>query len=368
MKNHLSANIYQFIDKYQLEGQKILIAVSTGLDSMVLLALILKLKQRFQLTLAVVHLHHGWRAQSDSEYEFLETWCQNQHIAFFGKKLHLSPDLKDAENEARKARYTFFQEVYANFKASGLFLAHHAGDLEETVIKRIFEGAFIGHLGGMLEKSHFLGMAIFRPLLKVKKGALRTYAQDNKIVYFEDETNHDPKFLRARLRADYFPMVEAVFGKNSGTNLVRLAEQASLMKDFFEKRYEQEVYTSDPKAKNQVFYLKNTCHVFEIMNFVIVFFKKRNITLPHAIITAITKAIEQSKAPKKFILKNFEIYASKGFMVLFDESQCEEWLFLDDDKLLVEKLPNWFYKKILALKMKNKKILNSYNSFINVCN
>lgn len=358
MKNHLSAHIYQFIDKYQLEGQKIVIAVSTGLDSMVLLDLILKLKQRFQLTVAVAHVHHGWRAQSDTEYEFLETFCQNQDLIFFGKKLDLSSHAQDAENIARKARYAFFQEVYTNFNAVGLFLAHHAGDLEETVVKRIFEGSFIAHLGAMGEKGHFLDMITFRPLLEEKKESLKLYAQTHGLCFFEDETNHDPKFLRARLRKDYFPMLKTVFGKNSGSNLLKLAEQSALMKDFFEKRYEKEVYTAPFQGSNQVFYLQNKSHLFEIMNFIMVFFKKKNITLPYSMIKAVSESIERSIHPKKFILKNFEIYASKGFMVLFDQNSRNEESLKDEDELCIKKLPDWFYKKILALKTKNKNILN----------
>lgn len=350
MKNHLSSSLHQFIHKYQLVGQKILIAVSTGVDSMVLLDLILKLKNKLKITLGVVHVNHGWRNQSDSEYNFLEKFCKENNISFFGKNLELSKSVKDAENVARKARYEFFQGIYENFEASGLFLAHHEGDLEETIVKRIYEGAFISHLGGMQESHEFLKMRVFRPLLNSSKLELIKYAQTYRVPYFEDETNHDPKFLRARLRLNYFPILETVFGKNKGSNLARLAKQSQLMNDFFDQRYEQGVRCFELKNSNKALVLKGGCHFFETLNFITIFFKRNGLSLSQAMIMAICQAIQSSLEPKEFRLKNIEIITSKGFLAMIDQNHSEDWLFLEKNDPLVAILPSWFYKKVAILK------------------
>jgi tRNA(Ile)-lysidine synthetase-like protein len=350
MKNHLSSNLYQFFLKHHLEKQKILVAVSSGVDSMVLLDLILKLKDRLSVTLAVVHVHHGWRHQSDIEYEFLVNFCNTHKIEFFGQKLGLSKDLKDAENQARSARYEFFEKAYRTFEAKGLFVAHHRDDLEETVIKRIFEGAFISNLGAMSFLTQLRGMNIYRPLLDASKELLLSYAETFQVPYFEDETNADAKFLRARLRLQYFPIVESIFGKNKGQNLAKLSQQSELMQDFFEKRFEEEVFVSSKQASNQIFYLKKTHHLFEIINFVWLFFKKRDLSIPYPMIKRISETLRNSQMPKYFFVKNWEIAVSKGFMVLLSKNHPNDLLDIHLSKAFVEKFPAWFYKKVPALK------------------
>lgn len=358
MKNYLSTNLFHFINKYHLAEGKILIAVSAGIDSMTLLDLFLTLPKSLNLKIMVVHVHHGWREESDQEFEFLEKFCISAKLPFYGKKLHLSKNDTDAENKARKARYEFFKQIYDETGASGLFLGHQLDDLEETVIKRIYEGALISNLGAIKEKSHLLKMNVYRPLLGFKKSDLINYAQVNKIQYFEDATNVDPKYLRSRLRLEYFPMLENIFGKNKGLNLAKLAKQSDLMSDFFKKRFHEAVITTDYESDVQVFSFKEQLHYFEIFHLVSTFFKKREISLPYAMLNSIAEAIESSSKPKQFNIKNYAIFVSRGFLLLISKDKRLDQEFVDGAKTLIAKLPAWFYKKVPDIKNKINTLTN----------
>lgn len=350
MKNHLSTNLFHFINKYHLAEGKILIAVSAGIDSMTLLDLFLTLPKSLKLKIMVVHVHHGWREDSDQEFEFIEKFCITAKLPFYGKKLYLSKNVKDAENVARNARYQFFKQIYDETGANGIFLGHHQDDLEETVIKRIYEGALISHLGAIKEESQFLKMDVYRPLLGFKKTDLINYAKLNKIQYFEDVTNVDRKYLRSRLRLEYFPMLETIFGKNQGSNLAKLAKQSDMMSDFFKKRFNQVVITTDFQSDNQIFYLKEQLHYFEILHLVSTFFKKKELCVSYAMLNSIAEAIESASGPKQFNLKDYAIFVSRGLMLMNHKDKPLDEMFLNGVKTLIAKLPAWFYKKVPTIK------------------
>lgn len=373
MKNHLNSYILSFITKNKLIDQKILIGVSCGLDSMVLLDLLLKHREKQRLEIVVAHVHHGWRKESDQEYEFLKNFCINQKIEFYAEHLNLSKDLKDAENQSRNARYEFFEKTYHRIKASILILGHHKQDLEETVIKRIHEGAHLQNLGSMTQIGLFKAMKLGRPLLDFNKNDLSAYAQVFNLTYFEDHTNYDPKFLRTRLRQDYFPVLTKVFGKNVGSSLSDLSKESVSMRDYFEKRFEHEAFISHPEARNQLFHLKGNYHLFEIQNLIIVFLKTRGLVLSKSILQSITQAFQGDPHPKNFYVKGWHLIASKGFLALFsvisDHGETKpDWIFLEKSTSSIEKLPTWFYKRVPTIKEKNKNILNCCISFRNVIN
>lgn len=373
MKNNLSSKLTQFIHKYKLISQKMVVAVSGGVDSMVLLDLLCKLAHPLKLKLVVAHVHHGWRPQSDLEYDYIEKFCLNHAIEFYGTRLNLSKTMANAENCAREQRYTFFKQVYDDTDSCALLLAHHKGDLEETVIKRIYEGAFFMNLAAMAQNSQRLGMNIFRPLLDETKQELIDYAGHQSIKFFNDETNCDTRFLRARLRTQYFPKIQEIFGKHRGDNLIELARQAEMMKDFFEFQYARNVLISHPGALNRVFFLKNTDHIFETMQLVMLFFKKQGLTLPKVMIQSIAEVIQNSIHPKRFNVKSVEITASKGFMLLESrglskQTLSPEWIILENQEGCLAKLPAWFYKKFPALRHHSKNFLSSCGSFVSNCN
>ena len=115
--------------------QKVLLAVSTGVDSMVLLHLVEKLN----VTIGVIHIDHQLRPESKIEAEFLQSYCKSHHLPLY-TKVWEQPAEKNVEAEARKVRYNFFEAVMKQEKYDLLLTAHHGDDQLETLLMRLTRG------------------------------------------------------------------------------------------------------------------------------------------------------------------------------------------------------------------------------------
>jgi tRNA(Ile)-lysidine synthetase-like protein len=316
MKNYLNLKLAHFCNNQQLEGGRYLVAVSCGVDSMVLLHGLAGLKEKFSFELAVVHVHHQWRQESDQEYTFLEQYTQSLGLRFYGTRLPKQEEQNDLENRARRARYSFFKQVYDSFGAQGLFLAHQKQDVEETVMKRIVEGAHLTHLGGMKERSVQQGMVLWRPFLSVNKKDIVQVAQNEKVPYFEDRTNIDPKFLRSRLREQFFPCLEQVFDKKIKDNLLQLSQSSWALQDYFETQFQLKVHFGRLRTDVVSLHVDSNAHPFELENYILIFFQKFQLKLPRAILKRVVVALQGSKNVKWFETKMVKLGVSQGFCIM----------------------------------------------------
>lgn len=212
-----------------------LLGFSGGSDSLFLFYVLKSLKIKF----TAVHVDHGWRECSREEAKALKEFCHREKISYIGHRL--SPEEKgerDLENAARKARYAFFYQLCVQQNFSGVFLAHHANDQAETLLKRVLEGAHLSNLKGMTVSSFYQGMQLLRPLLHIPKARLMSLLHREKISYISDETNEDERYLRARMRKKLFPWLEEVFGKNVSSPLFALAEESKELAEYMESQTE----------------------------------------------------------------------------------------------------------------------------------
>ena len=206
------------LERFQIELKKlavrdaaILIAVSTGCDSMVLLDLLLRVQKNFNLKLYVAYVDHQLRAQSQVETAFIKDYCQQKKLPLaiytWSKENH--PNV-GVEAEARKIRYTFFKDVMLKEKIAYLATAHHADDQAETFLMKLLRGGEIEQLTAIKAKRQFVEKAeIIRPLLPFAKAELYAYAKQHDLVYFEDETNASDDYQRNRLRHHVIPALKA---------------------------------------------------------------------------------------------------------------------------------------------------------------
>ncbi|WP_236558916.1 tRNA lysidine(34) synthetase TilS [Chlamydia sp. 17-3921] len=210
-----------------------LLGLSGGSDSLFLFYLL----KFFKVSFSVAHVDYGWRTSSFLEAEELQLLCQRESVPFFGRRFSSEKEIssiKDPENSARKFRYVFFYELCQQYNLEGIFLAHHADDQAETVLKRLLEGAHLSNLKGMAERSFFQGIQLLRPLLHVSKAYLVEALESAKVSYVRDETNNDERYLRARMRKKIFPWLEEVFGKNISSPLFALAEESKELAEYME--------------------------------------------------------------------------------------------------------------------------------------
>ncbi len=222
----LLEKVARFIqDNHLIAGHdKILLAVSGGLDSVALLDIFSRLKSELKLELAVVHVHHGIRGdEADEDLEFVKSLSKEYNLPFYKKKVAAKTFAKSKklslEESARILRYQAFEEFLTKSKFSKLATAHTANDQAETVMDHFLRGS--GSLGmqGMQKKR---GVFI-RPLLELAREDLERYAEENKLTFREDSSNEDLKFRRNRIRRELIPYLEEHFNPNLIATLNRTA-------------------------------------------------------------------------------------------------------------------------------------------------
>lgn len=208
--------------------RKILLALSGGADSMALFYLL----KESGLPFEVAHVDHGWRKGSDLEAINLKKWVQNTpfHLLTL-KKDDLTGNM---EASARDIRLQFLKATAIKIGADAIFMAHHADDLAETVLKKVLEGVLPYKLTGIEEQQWVDGLRIIRPLLNLKKQDLLNYLANRP--YIEDKTNLSDMNLRGRMRTQIFPFLKDQFKKNPVPALLKLSSDASELNAFLERK------------------------------------------------------------------------------------------------------------------------------------
>lgn len=174
---------------------KYIVAVSGGVDSMVLLDVLLK---QPGIELIVAHFNHGIRVDSDTDERLVAELARKNGVPIESGWGRLGADA--SEEQARDARYKFLNDVKARHRADGIVTAHHQDDLIETAVINLLRGTGPRGLVAMDKNKK-----IIRPLLNTPKSEIIKYAIENKITWHEDSTNEDPKYLRNYIRLKLMP-------------------------------------------------------------------------------------------------------------------------------------------------------------------
>ena len=176
--------------KVKVTPGKYIIAVSGGVDSVVLLHVLHKQKD---VELVVAHFNHGIRDNAKADEEFIKILSANLNLPVEVGYGDLGAEA--SEEAARKARYQFLAEARQKHEASGIITAHHQDDLIETAMINILRGTGSRGLVAILNNKD-----ITRPLLQTPKIKIVEYAKKNNLQWVEDESNKNPRYLRNSLR------------------------------------------------------------------------------------------------------------------------------------------------------------------------
>ena len=162
--------VADFIDEFGLIDKTIVVGFSGGFDSMCLLDILSKLKSSGKypdMRIIAAHFNHNWRGKEAlKEQEVCKLFAAGLGIEFVTKTA--SGDIKKTENDARLARYEFFEEVYEDYDADAVFTAHNRDDNAETVLYRVIKGTGIFGLKGISRKRNYF----YRPLLRVSRSEI----------------------------------------------------------------------------------------------------------------------------------------------------------------------------------------------------
>ena len=195
------------INTYIKDNTTLVVAVSGGPDSMALLDILLKQKQKKNLNILLAHVNHKLRQESDAEEIMVKNYCGKNHLTC--EILTIDNYKKgNIENQARTKRYVFFEEIVKKRKASYLLTAHHGDDLIETIMMRIVRGSSPRGYSGFGVVTKKKGYQIIRPLINNTKKELEDYVKNHNITYAIDKTNFDKTYTRNRYRMNILPYLK----------------------------------------------------------------------------------------------------------------------------------------------------------------
>lgn len=235
----------------------LILALSGGVDSSVLCAVLRKVKNRREFDLRVLHIDHSWRKESREQALFLQQQLKKWQIPFLLYTLDSPKTNRNLEEKARNERLAIFEQVAKEAQAEAILVAHHQDDLAETMLKRVFESTPFPFWSAIEEITTFPEMVLWRPLLEVSKKEIISYATKNQITYLTDSTSEDNRFLRNRMRKTLIPDLESSFGKAIGSALANLRDQSIALKDYLKQRTQIFYELLDETAEGIMLDLKN---------------------------------------------------------------------------------------------------------------
>jgi tRNA(Ile)-lysidine synthase len=204
----LLTQLNQFLGCYLKPKQRVLLALSGGLDSTVLLHLLAAARQTTLFELHAMHVHHGLSANADVWAQFCLQQCQLLDVPI--EVVHVNVDQNSKlgiEGAARQLRYeSLFNYLINEELPNFIVTAHHQDDQAETLLLQLFRGAGVKGLSSMAAVDE--ARRLLRPLLDVSRKALLDYATQQNLAWCDDESNDNTQYERNFVRHDVMPVLE----------------------------------------------------------------------------------------------------------------------------------------------------------------
>lgn len=245
--SNIEKKIINTIQKYKLieKGDKIVVGVSGGPDSMCLLDILCKLiKERkcqnslsplaindekfqnypFALTIIVAHVNHMIREEAKDDENYVKDYCKKNNIDFYSKSIDVQKFANNnkigTEEAGRLARYNFFNEVLEKTGSNKIAIAHNKNDKAETMIMNCLRGSGISGLKGIEPKRD----KYIRPLIECERNEIEDYCNNNNLKPRIDKTNFENVYTRNKIRNIVIPYIKEEFNPNIINTLDRLSE------------------------------------------------------------------------------------------------------------------------------------------------
>lgn len=222
------------------KGDRVLLAVSGGPDSMALLTLFASVRRALGCTLAVVHCNFMLRGEeSEGDEAFVRSAAEALGLPCFVRRFDAralaEAEGRSLEEEARELRYAYFDELMAGEGYTKTATGHHAGDNAETILFNLFRGASLPSLRGIRSRRG----RIIRPLLFMHRPEIDRYLSERGVESRTDASNALDCFDRNFIRNRLIPLVEERFRDRFRPSMQRMAEQAGELEDFLEGYFER---------------------------------------------------------------------------------------------------------------------------------
>ena len=202
MKNSIENKVLAFCREQDMfaPGDKVIVGVSGGADSVCLLAVLHALSSELTISLMVAHVNHGIRGEAGEDAAYVKTLCDKLGVPFFEKVIDIPSLAKERklseELVGRDERYAFFESLATEQGAGKIAVAHHKNDRAETVLFHLMRGSGVAGLSGIRAKRE----AIVRPLLCLDRSDVEEYLSVAGLSYCHDATNDEDDYTRNRIR------------------------------------------------------------------------------------------------------------------------------------------------------------------------
>ena len=238
-------------------GDKVVVGVSGGADSVCLLFMLLELRREYDLELFVVHIHHGIRGDTaDADAEYTKDICRkfnvecqifHEDVLEYAKQQHLT-----VEEAGRNIRRQRFEQVRREKSADKIALAHHQNDNAETLLWNLCRGSGLNGLGGIAPVD---GVYI-RPLLCVQRKEIESYLKKREISYCIDETNEEDHYTRNRIRNHVIPYLESEINEQTVAHMSETMEQMRKLGEYVKTEVERYLENCAECGKDSTWLLK----------------------------------------------------------------------------------------------------------------
>lgn len=212
--------------KYGLiaRGDKIIVGVSGGPDSVALLDILFLLQQELNISLYVAHLNHGFRPEALEEAQYVKMLAQKYGLGCTIRDFNVPAFIQgkglSIQEGAREIRYSFFQEVAREVNANKIAVGHHADDQAETVLSNFLRGSGLKGLGGIAPQR----ANIIRPLIELKRQEIEDYCLKRELKTYLDASNLKTIYRRNKIRLELIPFLEKEYNPQLRQGLANMAE------------------------------------------------------------------------------------------------------------------------------------------------
>ena len=228
------------IKKYNLieDGDKIVLGVSGGPDSISMLDILNKIKNEglIKFEIVVAHINHMIREEAIEDEKYVQQYCQKNGIEYYCKRIDVQEIANNnkigTEEAGRKARYDFFDEILQKTNSNKIGIAHNKNDKVETVIMHLLRGSGLSGLKGIepIREEKYI-----RPLIECGRDEIEKYCEENKLEPRIDKTNFENEYTRNKIRNIVIPYIKQEFNPNIIETVNRLSEVITEENDYMDK-------------------------------------------------------------------------------------------------------------------------------------
>ena len=227
--------VLKTITKYNLiqSGDRIVLAVSGGPDSMFMLDILNKLKERLDFKIFVCHVNHLIRKEAVEDEKFVQDFCQKIGVECYTKRIDVKEFANNkkigTEEAGRIVRYQFFEEILEKTNSNKIAIAHNKNDKVETIIMNLLRGTGMLGLKGIepIRDNKYI-----RPIIEIERKDIEEYCNKNELNPRIDKTNFENIYTRNKIRNIVIPYIQKEFNPNIIEGINRLSAIATEEEDF----------------------------------------------------------------------------------------------------------------------------------------